>query len=166
MLRRLPLQKCKRWYKECKYWITASNFGLVAKRKLNHCALAKQLLYRGADNLSVAAVMWGQQHEVDAIRAYKKSLKLGFFVEGAGIFVSSCGFLGASPDGVVCSRERTIKLIEVKCPYRARQGTVREICSNNAFCCSLDSNQQPRLENTRVLLPNSRSDGDNRNSCV
>ena len=80
------------------------------------------------------------------------------------------GFLGASLDGVVCSGERMIKLIEVKCPYRARQGTVREICSNTAFCCSLccslDSNQQPRLKDTRVLLPNSRSDGDNKNSCV
>ena len=41
-------------------------------------------------------------------------------MEEAGIFVSSCGFLGASPDGVVSSGERTIKLIEVKCPYRAR----------------------------------------------
>ena len=141
-------RKCKRWYEERKFRITASNFGLVAKRKRNHCALAKQLLYRRANNLSVAAVMWGQQHEVDAIRAYKKSLKPGVFVEEAGIFISSCGFLGASPDGVVSSGERTIKLIEVKCPYRARQGTVREICSNNAFCCSLDSNQQPRLKDT------------------
>ena len=61
--------------------------------------------------------MWGQEHEVDAIRAYKKSLKPGIFVEEAGIFVSSCGFLGASPDGVVSSGERTIKVIEVKCPY-------------------------------------------------
>ena len=57
------------------------------------------------------------------------------------MFISSCGFLGASPDGVVSSGERTIKLIEVKCPYRTRQGTIREICSNTAFCCSLDSNQ-------------------------
>ena len=131
-------RKCKRWYEECKYRITASNFGLVAKRKRNHCALAKQLLYRRANNLSVAAVRGERKHEVDAIRAYKTFLKPGFFVEEAGIFVSSCGFLGASPDGVVSSGERTIKLIEVKCPYRARQGTVHEICSNTAFCCSLD----------------------------
>jgi hypothetical protein len=137
-------RKCKQWYEERKYRITASNFGLVAKRKRNHCALAKQLLYKRA-NLSEAAVMWGQQHEIDAIRAYKKSLKPKLFVEEVGIFVSYCGFLGASPDGVVCSGER---LIEVKCPYRARQGTVREMCSNDAFCCSLDSNLQPRLKDT------------------
>ena len=141
-------QECKRWYEERKYRITASNFGLVAKRKRNHCASAKQLLYKWADNLSVAAVMWGQQHEIDAIRAYKKSLKPGLYVEEAGIFVSSCGFLGASPDSVVCSGEKRIKLIEVKCPYRARQGTVREVCNNNAFCCLLDGNQQPRLKDT------------------
>ena len=47
----------------------------------------------------------------------KKSLKPGLFVEEAGIFISSCGFLGASPDGVACSGEKTIKLTEVKCPY-------------------------------------------------
>ena len=114
-------RKCKRWYEERKYRITASNFGLVAKRKRNHSALAKQLLYKRSDSLSVAAVMWGQQHEIDAIRAYKKSLKPGLFVEEAGIFISSCGFLGASPDGVVRSGENIVKLIEVKCPYRACQ---------------------------------------------
>ena len=91
--------------------------------------------------------MWGQQHEIDAMRAYKRSLKPRLFVEEAGVFISSCGFLGASPDGVVCSGEKTIKLIEVKCPYRARHGTVRESCSNDAFSCSLDSNLQPRLKN-------------------
>ena len=96
--------------------------------------------------MSVAAVMWEQQHEIDAIRAYKKSLKPGLFVEEAGIFISSCGFLGASPDGVVRSGENIVKLIEVKCPYRARHGTVREMCGNDAFCCSLDSSSQPRLK--------------------
>ena len=118
-------QKCKRCYEERKFRITTSKFGLVAKRNRNHYALAKQLLYRDANNLSMPAVMWGY----DAIRTYEKFLKPVFFVEEAKPFVSSCGFLGTSPDGVVCSGERTIKLIKVKCPYRARQGTVHEICS-------------------------------------
>ena len=62
---------------------------------------SKAIAVQKNDSLSVAAVMWGQQHEIDAIRAYKKYLKQELFVEKAGIFNSSCGFLGASPDGVV-----------------------------------------------------------------
>jgi hypothetical protein len=93
--------------------------------------------------------MWGQQHEVDAIRAYKKSLKPGLFVEEAWIFLSSCGFLGASPDGVVCSGKRSIRLIGIASNVHIEHVRAQyAICSNDAFCCSLDSNLRPRLKDT------------------
>ena len=60
--------------------------------------------------------------------------KPGLFVEEPGIFISSCGFLGASPDDVVCSGENIVRLVEVKCSYRACHGTVWEMYSNDAFC--------------------------------
>ena len=39
-----------------------------------------------------------------------------------------------------------IKQIEVKCPYKACHSTERELCSNDAFCCSIDSSSQPGLK--------------------
>ena len=141
-------RKCKRWHDERRYRLTASNFGLIVKRQRNHSTLAKQILYKKNSCLSVAAVMWGQQHETDALNSYKKSLKPGQCLKEAGIFVSCCGVLGATPDGVVCNGNKTIKLVEVKCPFKARHGIVREMCNDNSFYCSLDSNLKPMLKRT------------------
>ena len=131
-----------------KYRVTASNFGLIARRQRNHSSLAKQMLYKRFSTSTVAAIMWGQQHESDALNAYKKSLKPDTSLGEAGVFISSCGFLGASPDGLVSRGEKTIKLVEVKCPYKARHSTVREMCSDGSFYCTLDSNLQPKLKHT------------------
>ena len=139
---------CERWHEERKLRITASNFGLVVKRKRSHASLAQQLLYKRCHGSGVAALVWGQQHEKDALVAYKQSLAPGTTVDEAGIFVSACGFLGASPDGIVMSGDKPIKLIEVKCPYRARNSTVHEMCSDKSFHCSLDDNLQPMLKRT------------------
>lgn len=159
-------RKSKRWYEERKYRITASNFGLVAKRKRNHCALARQLLYKRADNLSVAAVMWGQQHEIDAIRAYKKSLKPGLYVEEAGIFVSSCGFLGASPDGVVCNGEKRIKLIG-QVSIQSTSGHCTWGLQQQYFLLLAWWQPATKAEgHTWVLFSNTGSNGDNQNSRV
>ena len=49
-------------------------------------------------------------------------------MDEAGIFTSSCGFLGASPDGMVRGGEKIVELVEVKCPHRAHHGAVQEMC--------------------------------------
>ena len=42
--------------------------------------------------------------------------------------VSDCGYLGASPDGVVKdSNKDPICLIEVKCPYKAQNKSVEDM---------------------------------------
>ena len=75
------------------------------------------------------------------LNAYKKSLKPDTFLGEAGIFISSCGlnFLEASLDGLVCREEKTIRLVEVKCPYKECHSTVWEMCSDGPFYCALDS---------------------------
>ena len=99
------------------------------------CKAPKKLFYsceatavQKTETFSVAAVMWGQKLEIHPIRAYKKSLKPGHFMDEAGIFTSSCGFLGASPDGMVRGGEKIVELVEVKCPHRAHHGAVPEMC--------------------------------------
>ena len=95
--------------------LTASNFGPVLKctaagRKPSK-SLLKTLL--GDYDLSgLRAIQWGLNHERVAIEAYEKHT--GSSVTASGIWLSSSGCLGASPDGLVGDD----KIIEVKCPFR------------------------------------------------
>lgn len=141
-------RESKRWQEERQFRITASNFGLVIKRQRNHPSLAKQVLYKRPTGSGVASLMWGQQHESDALEAYRKTLSSENTLKEAGIFISTCGFLGASPDGLVVCSGNSVKVVEVKCPSKARHSTVQDMCSDESFYCSLNSNSQPRLKHT------------------
>ena len=87
---------CKRWQEERMYRITASKLGRVIKHQRNHTTLAKQLLYMNTSG-GVSALVWGQQHEVDAIAAYSTSLGPNFKVRDAGVYIDACGFFGSFP---------------------------------------------------------------------
>ena len=55
-------------------------------------------------------------------------------VHDCGLIVNSFfPYLGATPDGKVCDKGET-GLIEVKCPYTARDCTIDEACESNKFC--------------------------------
>ena len=141
-------RECQRWFEERRFRLTASKFGLVIQRQRNHSSLTTQLLYKASSNARVAPLLWGQQHESDAIDEYKKKLSHQNTVREAGIFISDCGFLGASPDGLVDHLGSPITVLEVKCPYKARNMTVTEMCVDKSFYCSLDENFQPVLKRT------------------
>lgn len=52
----------------------------------------------------------------------------------AGFFVGKCGYLGASPDGIVMDvAGQPVKLVEVKCPFRARDKTVEQASMDDIF---------------------------------
>lgn len=137
---------CSRWQQERQFRITASKFGTVVKRRRNHNNLAKQMLYSQVSSGTVSALLWGQQHEADALASYKTKLDCGLTLNEAGIFISECGFLGASPDGVVTDHlECSVCLVEVKCPYKARNKSVEEMYDDPSFCCSL-VNGEPVLK--------------------
>ena len=135
----------KRWYEERQYRITASKFGRVVKRKRQHTSLVHQLLYTSV-NPSVSALQWGQQHEQDALHEYCQSLNGGLMLIKAGLFLDKCGYLGASPDGIVLdSSGQPVKVVEVKCPFSARDKTVEQACTEKSFCCSI-LDGKPRLK--------------------
>ena len=76
----------------------------MIKRRRNHNTLAKQLLYCKVSGGTVVALLWGQQHETDALQSYQMSLGSGLTVHEVGVFIGNSGFLGASPDGTgLCS---------------------------------------------------------------
>ena len=55
-------------------------------------------------------------------------------VTKAGIFIDKCGYLGASPDGIVIKKDGLpSKLIEVKCPFNAQDKTIKQACETKTI---------------------------------
>ena len=107
------------WYQIRKGRLTASNFGAVLQAKKVTQSLMKRLL--GEYDLSgVKSIMWGMQHEKDAVSSFSQTT--GLAVNKTGIWLDDTGILGASPDGLIGDDA----LVEVKCPYFLRNETVCE----------------------------------------
>lgn len=89
---------------------------------------------------SSAALQWGIEHESVAIQAYK--IEMGTTVFPCGFFVCTDHlFLGASPDGVVFSKQGEMGLVEIKCPYKHRDSTLEDATTQDkAF--HLDATKQ------------------------
>lgn len=60
---------------------------------------------------------WGIVHEEKAKQEYME--RTGVTIQEKGVFLSDCGLLGGSPEGMVSDD----CIIEVKCPYAARKKT-------------------------------------------
>ncbi|XP_053895625.1 uncharacterized protein LOC128843106 [Malaclemys terrapin pileata] len=92
--------------------------------------------------MQTPAMSWGTRNEKKAVQAYEElqSRRTGkpVKVEECGLFIHpGKEWLAASPDGIV--REAgTGKLLEVKCPYKHRDKTVKEACKDTAFCLEAD----------------------------
>lgn len=70
------------------------------------------------------AIQWGRSNEKNAIETFEKQTNLK--VKPTGIWLHRCGFLGASPDGLICDDASSI--IEIKCPYKYRAEKSLEEC--------------------------------------
>lgn len=135
------------WFRVRRYRLTASYFGEVFRRKIvtPPDALVVRLLQQ--QKISSPAIEWGVKHESIAIEQYVK------YQHSSGhpdLSVSAVGFhvcpshpcLGASPDGGVYDPAYPTKpygLLEIKCPYRYRDMTPLQACSDSSFYCSMSS---------------------------
>lgn len=98
-----------------------------------------------APNVQTAAMNWGIRNENKAVKAYER---LASVSKGTDVQVETCGlfihptknWLAASPDGLVKDRRtgETQNILEVKCPYKHRERTVREACKDRDFCLDLN----------------------------
>ncbi|XP_031333159.1 uncharacterized protein LOC116182246 [Photinus pyralis] len=94
--------------------LTASKFGDVVKRKdTTSCdALVKSILSTDYSFQS-PAMEYGKIHEGVAISKFETLT--GKKVQQAGLYIDvNCGYLGASPDGIICENE----IVEVKCSFK------------------------------------------------
>ena len=77
----------------------------------------------------VKAVQWGIDHEAEALKSYCEATQNS--VRNSGLWLHECGYLGASPDGLIGDNI----VVEVKCPYRARNKLIDTIAQEDkAFC--------------------------------
>ncbi|XP_071057057.1 uncharacterized protein [Onthophagus taurus] len=111
------------WKQHRLFRITASNFGLVCKRRVSTSPknLLKILLensFRGNK-----ATRYGCQYENTALKEFEAIT--GFHVDTCGLYVGQGEFffLGASPDGIIHSRN---VILEIKCPYNLRDMSVED----------------------------------------
>ena len=133
--------ECKRWHEERYGRITSSKFGDIIKCR-QYKGHARRMLYPTCSSISTSAIQWGKDNEPVASQQYSDTYlrKQGWTVKECGIFISSHGFLAASPDGLVCSEDGTpVGTLEVKCPHTSRSMLVADACKKTTFCSEVDS---------------------------
>lgn len=128
----------KKWHAERVGRLTASMFKRIC-RCTKPDSLLKALLYPW-DRATSEAIVYGRQHEADAVAAYVKLLQArdsSVAVRETGLHVHcQYPFLAASPDRIVVVDGKE-GLLEVKCPFSKKRITCEDACSDRNFCCRL-----------------------------
>lgn len=89
----------------------------------------------GTYNLDgIKAVQWGREHEDAAVEAFTATT--GLSVNPTGLWLHPCGYLGASPDGLVGEEA----VLEVKCPFKFRNGNLmQELSKDDSYICTYNT---------------------------
>ena len=114
--------KSAEWKCERMYTLTASDFGLIIKRKRNHDSLVKNLLNPRPFNSKYT--VHDNRYASTALQQYQKYMHAtrnlwNFSNQPQGFIVSkNAPFLGASPNGKVIDEvySQPYGLVKVKCP--------------------------------------------------
>lgn len=111
------------WHQERKLRLTASQFGLIMKRKATPSNVFLDSLFKQRA-IHAASVKYGQANERRARQQYCKIQAV--HTHDCGLVVNpEFPFLGATPDATVCQGPE-FGLLEIKCPYSAREMTIDE----------------------------------------
>ncbi|KAI4455404.1 hypothetical protein MML48_9g00009794 [Holotrichia oblita] len=107
--------------------LTASKFATVLKacRRNKYPPSLFKSIVESYDLSSIHAIQWGQEHEKTAIKCFEENTNLK--VNATGLWLDECGFLGASPDGLIDDNI----LVEVKCPYKYRNAVLSEVLAHD-----------------------------------
>lgn len=115
---------CPEWHRQREGRITASNFGIVMKRKKITEKFVQDIY--DPKPFKSNATNYGSQNESLAKQKYLDNFPERH-VHSCGLLLQpSLPFLGASPDGIVCDGNGGSGLLEIKCPFAARTMTVGE----------------------------------------
>lgn len=132
------------WHDSRKVRLTASQFGIICKRKKAVNASFLATLYQGPNLDGVHSVVYGRKNEAIARVAYIKHMhSLGKHITefSAGFVVNpSMPFLGCSPDGKLHDPDEDPEfgLLEIKCPISKRNKSIEEACDAKFSCCVIN----------------------------
>lgn len=113
------------WLLKKKRMLTASKFGEVCRMRATTDRAPKVHSICYPKQLTCDAVQHGTKLEKEAL--IRLAEKIGQPIKNCGLFIDQqSAFLGATPDGLVGENA----LVEVKCPYQARNKTIEEAMSD------------------------------------
>ena len=131
------------WFEERRLCLTASNFGLVLKRRESifpKSILTKQFTSVNSKTKTRKPCLWGQSNEQNAITKYlEKCNHDGQCIKACvqcGLVVNAeAPWLGGSPDCFLHdpSEEKPYGIGEVKCPFSKKDMTIEDACSDSSF---------------------------------
>ena len=126
-------------------------FGLIHHRKPDTPPVALIVNLLKQRQITLSAIKWGIEHEPEALKAYEEHQhKTGHTVCPVGFHVStSYPFLDASPDGGVYDPSNIgepYEFAEVKRPFKHRDKTPQQACTDPHFCCALTSSREIHLK--------------------
>lgn len=117
---------CDKWHKEREGRLTASNFGKIMKRKKITEEFIQSTYY--PKSFTAKTTSYGTANEPRAKQLYQETYP-NRHVHDAGLMLQpELQFLGATPDAIICDDGET-GLLEIKCPFGARDKTVTEAAS-------------------------------------
>ena len=124
--------------------LTASRFGPIVRRSSPAGRLVVSLLHESIPS-GFPALKWGRDHEAAAREAYCEAKKVNVALRG--LVMEERGFIGCSPDGIVYDvNEQGQQLLEIKCPFSARQMSIENACLGlDNFCYALSADAEPSL---------------------
>ncbi|KXJ09599.1 hypothetical protein AC249_AIPGENE9449 [Exaiptasia diaphana] len=130
-------QKNSVWHNKRKEILTASNFGMICKNKVEPSKKLKAILY---SNFTTEATVYGQENESKAVELYLKQEKERLCNDNyqaleVGLLISAKKpFLGASLDRVIVDKLNKVRWgVEVKCPISKHGMQVHEACMKKSF---------------------------------
>ena len=118
--------ECEEWREARSSRLTSSNFGNVLKRKAPPTAAFMKTLFNNTE-IHAPSLDYGRRHEAQAKAQYLKTFPSRHIHECGLVVNNEFSFLGASPDGKVCD-SGLCGILEIKCPYTARNITIKEAC--------------------------------------
>ncbi|XP_035985120.1 uncharacterized protein LOC118558687 [Fundulus heteroclitus] len=138
--------KCAEWFEARKKRLTASNFHrvMVRKAKVTHKFLESIF---DANSVSAPSLDYGRRNEPLAKSKYLQTHQDRHLHECGFVVSNHFPFIGASPDGKVCDGGRS-GLIEIKCPYTARNSTILDACMLPNFCLEMQPSGSAQLKKT------------------
>ncbi|CAK1598853.1 unnamed protein product [Parnassius mnemosyne] len=108
------------WLENRKNRLTASIFGKICKRKENiSCAPLVRSIVKPQIISNVPSIKYGKANEQTALAQLSRQESIT--ITRCGLYIDkTLQFLGASPDGSYKNKEGKTGLVEIKCPFSAK----------------------------------------------